>query len=188
MQQFAEIEDLSLPLISSPIHTAWRSTPPPHRCRSRPAQRQRLLPRALRIPQRVERERAGQHEAEHESAVQVGPQRHQRQQPERRRLGRARSPTSARTPRPTWPAAPAHAAAPGNARIDSTSAAHRHADRLGRPECGARGCARATRRSGQCRPRPAPPARSSPPDLARPSSTCASQDDDIHGSPALVKE
>ncbi|GCC48125.1 hypothetical protein chiPu_0032539, partial [Chiloscyllium punctatum] len=38
------------------------------------------------IPKRIERECAGQHQAKQKAAVQVGPQRDQRQQPERGRL------------------------------------------------------------------------------------------------------
>src|SRR3954464_12065912 len=46
-----------------------------------PAQPHRLSLGVVRIPQRVERERADQYQTEHESAVQVRPQRNQWQQP-----------------------------------------------------------------------------------------------------------
>ena len=39
-----------------------------------------------RRPHRIERDRRDQHQAEHKTAMQIGPQRHQRQQPERRRV------------------------------------------------------------------------------------------------------
>ena len=51
-----------------------------------PAQEQRLAPRAIHARYRVEREPSDQHQAEHEAAMQIGPQRHQRQQPPGRRL------------------------------------------------------------------------------------------------------
>ena len=84
MQQFAEIEILR-EARSIPIRKASRSRPPARRRRTPPSAAPAASPRDRHSTTHRARRRR-QHQAEDESAVQVRPQRHQRQQPEGRRF------------------------------------------------------------------------------------------------------
>ena len=82
MQKLAEIENLARGEYGSP--SVGRDATGRQRgdAEHSPAQRHCLALRPIRIPQGIEREPADQNEAEDESAVQVCPQRDERQQPE----------------------------------------------------------------------------------------------------------